>query len=368
MRTSTGSLLLLASTLTLAGGCDDGFDRGLVDDGDDIAFRCTGTNCGLGLGNTSRIGDHLLSNLSETKLVSAPNDTAGVRIEGGTAKYMGTTMSITEIDVKADGELKLKLGTAGWIGGTAVKGATFYLYLDPLNGDPTISAELKIFDAWCSPGEYDSTMTICRYQFLTNVVPEDTDAYPMSEKEFGWYHTCPDEDEMGELDDSYKWSSVLSPNVSLFSTGSLGPRIDVTPGTFINGCINGAVSTGQYWLNAFYDASAYRGLHASQRTAMLRAWMAWHGGQSRTIPGRKISMDDRIGNLFDWTSDPNWSIEAGYGAPGARCRGSSVDIGMHRQWIDPVLSLPGWASLPHCTDNNLNTYAVLGVKVQADLW
>ncbi|MCY1061134.1 ADYC domain-containing protein [Nannocystis sp. SCPEA4] len=367
MRTSTASLFLLASTLTLAGGCDDGFDTGIVDDGDDVAFRCSGSNCNLGLGNTSRIGDHPLSNLSETKLVSAANDTAGVRIEGGTAKYMGSPVTITEIDVEADGELKLKLGTAGWIGGTQVKGAIFYIYIDPLDGSPTINAQLKIHDAWCEPGEYDPTMTICRYQFLTNVVPHDVD-YPMSEKEFGWYHTCPDEDEMGLLDDTYKFSSVLSPNASLFSTGSLGPRVDVTPGTFINGCINGAVSKGQYWLNAFYDASAYRGLQPSQRTAMLRMWMAWHGGQSRTIPGRMISPRDELGGLFDWTSDPDWSIEAGYGASGARCRGSSPTIGMHRQWIDPVISLPGWATLPHCTDSTLHNYAVLGVKVPANLW
>ncbi|MFZ6180287.1 hypothetical protein [Nannocystis pusilla] len=364
MRTSTTNLFLLASTLTFAVGCDDELSVGFGD-GDDVALRCPTSDCTGGpLNNTSLIGDHPLSNLSETRLEPAANDTADVRIEGGTLQHLGSPVSITEIDVEADGELKLKLGTFGWFGGTAVKGATFYIYIDPLNGDPTIGAELKIADAWCSPGAYDPSMTICRYEFVTNVKPKDTDSYPESEKVEGYYHTCPNEDEDGKLGADYKFSSVLSPNVSVFSSGKTGPYIADTPGIFINGCINGAVSKGQFQLNAFYDPTAYRGLQVSQRTAMLRAWMAWFDDEPRTVPGKQISMQDPLNDLFDWTSDPAWELEAGYGALGARCRGGDPATGVHRNYVDPVINLPGWDTLPTCdTSNYTSSGAVLGVKV-----
>ncbi|MCY1072474.1 ADYC domain-containing protein [Nannocystis sp. RBIL2] len=362
MRTSTTALLFLASAL----GCDDELSVG-IGEADDVAQRCPATDCSGGLSNTSRIGDHKLSNLAKTRREPAANDTADVRIEGGTIEHFGSLVGITELDVEADGELKLKLGTFGWIGGTAVKGATFYVDIDPLDGAPTFGAELKIADAWCSPGAYDPTMTICRYELVTNVVPKDPGRYPESEKVAGYHHICPNEDEGGALGADYKFSSVLSPNVSLFSSSKLGPYITDTPGIFINGCINGAVSKGQFQLNAFYDPTAHRGLQVSQRTAMLRAWMAWFEDEPRTVPGRHISMQDPLNDLFDWTSDPSWEIEAGYGASGARCRGGAPATGVHRNYSDPVIGLPGWETLPTCdTGNYTGSGAVLGVKVPGD--
>ncbi|WAS94598.1 hypothetical protein [Nannocystis punicea] len=367
MRTSNNILILLVSTLSFAVGCDDEF---YADFGEEevIALRCNTPDCGSGLANTSRIGDHSLSNLSETLIAPAANTTSKVRIEGGTAEYLGSKTAIMGIDVEADGELKLKLATGGWIGGAAVEGATFSVVIEPLDGEPRIAAELKIAGAWCSPGRYDASMTICRYQFVTDIEPEDTKLYPESEEMPGYYHICPDEDEDGALDDTHKFSSVLSPNVSLFANPSVGPTIADSPGIFINGCINSAVAKGQFKLNAFYDPTAYRGLQLGQRTALLRAWMAWFNGGPRTVPGRFISLKDPLGGLFDWTSEPAWVLEAGYGAEGARCRGGAEDTGNHRYYIDPVLSLPGWSTLPPCTTADYTSYgAVLGVKVHGDL-
>jgi hypothetical protein len=368
MLTSTNIRILLVSALSFAVGCDDEF---YVEFGREaeIALRCNTPDCGSGLANTSRIGDHSLSNLSETLMAPAANTTSTVRIEGGTAEYLGSTTAITEIDVEADGELNLKLAEGGWIGGAAVENATFSVLIEPFDGDPRIAAELKIAGVWCSPGRYDPSMTICRYQFVTDIVPQDPELYPESEQVPGYYHICPDVDEDGALDDTHKFSSVLSPNVSLFANPSVGPTIEDTPGIFINGCINGAVAKGQFKLNAFYDPTAYRGLQVGQRTALLRAWMAWFGGAPRTIPGQLISLKDPLGGLFDWTSDPTWALEAGYGADGARCRGGAPDTGMHRYYIDPVQSLPGWSTLPPCTTADYTSHgAVLGVKVPGDLW
>ncbi|PCC71586.1 hypothetical protein SAMN02745121_01130 [Nannocystis exedens] len=368
MRNSTGALFFFASSLSVAVGCDDEVHAG-AGDGDGVP-RCPATGCAGGLlGNTARIGGHPLSNLSETLREPAANDTADVRIEGGTAEHLGSTLAITEIDVEADGELRLKLGAAGWIGGTAVEGATFSITVDPLSGDPTFAAELKVGGAWCSPGEYDPTLTICRYEFVTNVVPHDPQRYPESEELAGYYHTCPNEDEGGALGDTYEFSAVLSPNVSVFASASLGPYITDAPGRFIHGCINGAVAKGQFHLNAFYDPTAYRGLQVTQRTAMLRAWLAWFAGEPRTVPGKQVALHDPLGGLFTWPADPTWVLEAGYGASGARCRGGSPATGVHRHHLDPVQSLPGWSTLPPCTTADYaGSGAVLGVAVPGDLW
>lgn len=53
---------------------------------------------------------------------------------------------------------------------------------------------------------------------------------------------------------------------------------------------------------------------------------------------------------------------------GASCGGGSAQTGMHRHFIDPLLSLAGWSLLPQRDANSLGNYATLGVKVQADLW
>lgn len=364
MRTLTcTSLLSLA--LIAAPGCDDdlAFDAEFTAEGD-VTPRCIGSGCTVGgLGNTSRIGDHALSNLSRALGVNAPNVSSSVRITGGVGYWGGAPLSVTGLEVKPSGELRVNLGTA-WIQGTAVKNTRLDVVVTPSDPNkPAFAGKLWISDVSCAPGKYDPSLTICKYQIVTNVKPSDTVTYPMHQKFFGWYHTCPNEDEQGTLSAWEKYSSVLSPNATLSAPPSTTPAIHSSPGYFINGCLNGAVSKGQYWLNAFYDSTAYRGLDPSQRTAMLLMWMAWFDGQTRTIPGQTIAPHDPIKGLFTWTNSQLWDIEGGYGSTGATCRGGSLEYGMHRLIPEPVLNLAGWANLPHCDANNIASKAVLGVKV-----
>lgn len=368
MRTFNNFLLIFASTLVLAAGCDEPQGESDPDFGgedDEVVHRCIGPDCtGSGLGNTSKIGDHATSNLSETLGLNVANTDAGVRITGGTGYWGSAPMAIVQIDVEDDGELRLKLGTGGWISGTAVKNAWFNITVTPNDaGQATRTGKLLIADVRCDPGLYAPAMTICRYEFVTNIATSDPN-YPMHAKLFGYYHTCPNENELGELTALEKYHSVLSPNVRLSDPAGASPRIDVSAGQFINGCLNGAVSKGQYYLNAFYDAAAFRGLATSQRTAMLLMWMAWFNGASRTEPGQIIWPHDPINGLFTWTADPTWGIEAGYDATGATCRGGTLAAGLHRLIPQPVLNLVGWADLPYCDAAHIANFATLGVKVE----
>ncbi|MFY0539263.1 hypothetical protein [Nannocystis pusilla] len=254
MRTSTNTIsLLLASTFILDVACDDATGPGFAAD-DDVALRCTTPDCTPPpINNTSKIGDHYLSNIAMAFNTPVENETAEVFIEGATAIFGGTLETVAEIAVGDNGELRLRsMVTNTIIGGEAVEGARFYVYLDSYEDGSRKLAQLRIADAECDPGLYDPTITICRYTFVTDAVPADTELYPEHETLDGWFHTCPNETEGGQLGSAYKFSSVLSPNVAL-SIGKGTPRIHVAPGTFINGCLNGAVSKGQYRLNAFYD-------------------------------------------------------------------------------------------------------------------
>ncbi|PCC68599.1 hypothetical protein SAMN02745121_05273 [Nannocystis exedens] len=365
MNKATKSCFLLASTLSLAVGCDEPSEDGFDDFGVDSVFRCVGTGCTPPpVENTSMIGDHMMSNLKEALNADAGNFTADIRITGGFGLHDGVPRAIDEIDVKEDGQLKLHLGTFGWIDGEYVEGAVFDLLVTPYDpAEPPFTGQLKIQDAECEPGRYVPSMTMCRYVFVTDVEPKDDQVYPETTKGSGWYHTCPNDTDGGILEPAYRFSSVLNHNVALGSTPA-GGTIDLAPGTFINGCLDGAVSKGQYWLNVFYEPGMYRGLHASQRTAMLRMWTAWHDGKPQTVPGNPISPHDPIGGLFTWTNDPSWRIEGGYTDTGASCRGGSLNVGIHRQYVNPVANLSGWAALPHCDDAvKLATFGVLGVKV-----
>lgn len=370
MRTSclTASALLL-STLTLAPACDEpeGGEFDALAPGE-VTQRCFGAGCSSGpIFNTSRVGDHELSNLARVFNQAATNSSSSVKVTGGVGYHLGLAMAVTEVAVEDDGELRLKLGTAGWISGTAVKNAWLNLLIDPHESSkPVFTAKLKVAEAICAPGQEDSTMTICRYEFVTDVVPSDPNNYPMHNKYFGWYHTCPMEDEGGALSATERYSAVLSPESTLYVPGAGAPRINVSPGYFINGCLNGAVSKGQYHLNAFYDATAYRGLHPSQRSAMPLMWMAWHAGASRTQPGQAIWPHDPIGGLFTWTADPDWGVEAGYSSTGATCRGTGpgYGAGLHRNFTQPAFTLSGWSALQPCTEATLGQWAVLGVKVE----
>lgn len=369
MRTTTRIQLFFAATLAFVPGCDEEYDDEFLLDDEEISERCVGSGCTVGgIGNTSRIGNHAVSNLSETFNLNTNNLSARVRINGGVGLWGPNKipMTITEIDVEDDGELRLELSTAGWIQGTAVKGAYFNLTVTPNDlGKPAFNGILYIADVACEPGKQDPAMTICRYEFVTNVKPGDEVTYPKTTKLGGgdWWQTCPNIDEGGLLSGWEKYAAVLSPESTLWASRSSTPRIDVSPGNFILGCINGAVSKGQYFLNAFYDETAFRGLDPSQRSAMLLMWMAWHAGASRTQPGKLISPHDPIGGLFTWTAGPGWGIEGGYSSTGASCRGGTLSQGLHRNFISPVTTLTGWSSLPHCDATNLDSMAVLGVKV-----
>lgn len=353
---------LLAATLALVPACDEEVDVDLLD-AEEISERCVGGGCTVGgIGNTSRIGSHALSNLFEAFNQNAPNISSRVRITGATAKWGSIPMAVTEIDVEADGELRLKLGTAGWIQGTAVKDALFNVTVTPNNASlPAFNGKLLIADVQCQPGELDATMTICKYEFVTDVPSGDNATYPPSTKAAGYYQTCPKDNDGGLLDSFETYSAVLSPNAALMATPGATPRIDPSSG-FILGCLNGAVSKTQYRLNAFYDSTAYRGLATSQRSAALLMWMAWHAGASRTQPGMIISPHDPINGLFTWTNDPTFGIEGGYVVSGAACRGGSLTTGLHRLWDNPVMTLTGWGALPHCDAGNIGSMAVLGVK------
>jgi hypothetical protein len=367
MRTATRTSFLLAATLAVVPGCDEELDAELAPGDEEIEHRCL-AGCGPGqIGNTSRIGDHALSNLSKTLGQNATNLASKVRIAGGYGYWGATKMQVTAIDVEADGELRLQLSTAGWISGTAVKNAYFNVIVTPDDASkPAFSGKLLIADVQCAPGELDATMSICKYMFVTNVKPSDTVAYPAVTMAPGYWHTCPSDNDGGQLSWFETYSAVLSPQAALTATSATTPRIDPFPGQFILGCINGAVSKTQYHLNAFYDASAYRGLDPSQPSAALLMWMAWHAGASRTEPGALISPHDPIGGLFTWTAEPTWDVEAGYKAGGAACRGGPVANGLHRKYVDPVQTLANWANLPYCDASAIDGgAAVLGVKVQA---
>lgn len=368
MRTSWTASALLLSTLTLAPGCDEAYlDGEDISDGE-VTERCLGAGCSSGpISNTSKIGDHDLSNLALAFNQAAANTGGSVKIVGGAGYFGANPVPITEVAVDGDGELRLKLGTAGWIAGVAVKKAWFNLIVTPSDGNQApFSGKLMVADVHCDPGQEDPSMTICRYEFVTNVLPADPNQYPQHTEFPGYYHTCPLQDEGGALSATEKYAAVLSPNATLYVPSTGAPRINVSPGYYINGCLNGAVSKGQYHLNAFYDANAYRGLDPKQRTAMLLMWMAWHQGASRTQPGKKIWPHDPIGGLFTWTSLSTWDVEAGYGISGASCRGTGPGLatGLHRNYTAPTLTLVGWSALTPCTAGTLDQYAVLGVKVE----
>ncbi len=353
------STLFLTGLMLAAPACDDGdgFGDGALDLRD-----CPNCTTGGLSNNTSVLGDHALSNLSMTLNQGAANSTGSVKITGGSGKYLGSWVPITQIDVEADGELRLKLGTAGWIQGVNVKGAWFDVTITPnVTTDPVVTGKLKIYDVKCEAGKKDPTMSICKYQFVTDVVPFDTDRYPHTSKDWNWYHTCPADDDGGLLDGFEKFSSVLSPQVTLSSPVGGTPSVDLGSGSFINGCLNGAVSKGQYYLNAFYDSTAYRGLHPSQRTAMLLTWMAWFDGQLRTAPGQQISLEDPIGGLFHWNSA--YPVEAGYAGTGAVCRGMSQVGGVHRLFNPPMTAIANWSTLPACPTDAISTTSVIGVRV-----
>lgn len=370
MRTSTSTLLLLlASTFTLAAGCDDGHEDGLI--GDDLAFRCVGSGCGNGggLGNSSILGTTPLSNLSVTFNQYTANEQADLAITGGQLYVSGALRTITQIEVEDDGELVLHvmsdLGGTFPVTGDGVRGARLYLAVDPNDpNEPSYNAALRIADVHCERGKYDQFTEICRYDFITNVEPDDPELYPEHDEYKFYYSICPDLDDGGILGADKKFSAVLSPNVVL-SSGVNGPSIGAAPGKFIVGCLNAAVSKTQYHLNAFYDPNAEdRALDASQGTAALKMWMAWHDGAPRTVPGKIISPHDPINGLFTWTNASGWGIEAGYDADGASCRGGSTLWGLHRHIYHPLQNLTGWLDLPYCTAATLDEHAVLGVKVE----
>ncbi|MBL8970026.1 MAG: hypothetical protein JNK56_05580, partial [Myxococcales bacterium] len=81
MRTSWTASALLLSTLTLAPGCDEAYlDGEDISDGE-VTERCLGAGCSSGpISNTSKIGDHDLSNLALAFNQAAANTGGSVKI------------------------------------------------------------------------------------------------------------------------------------------------------------------------------------------------------------------------------------------------------------------------------------------------
>lgn len=363
MRTLSMKSLPLSLVIALASACDEAFDEDADADFIDeeegaVAPRCIGSCFPVtGLGNTSRIGDHALTNAFKHRGAPAANLTAENRWIDGDFYYNQVSYPIEYIEVRPDGELRL-WGATFFVGGEDTKDARLRIKVTPYdaNEKPFIG-ELVIADVKCEPGAYDPSVRICSYDFVTDVKPADPKVYQAHEKMSGYYHTCPNQDEGQTLSKHEKYSSVLSDGVALDDVVKGAPSIRPAQDGFIIGCINGAVSKTQYKLNAFYDPSAYRGLHSSQATPALLAWMAWFDGRPQTVPGQWISLEDPINGLFKFTSDPAFELEAGYSDNGARCRGST-----HRYVVDPAANLPDWKNLPECAIKDYQLYSTIGVK------
>lgn len=363
--------ILIASCFTLAASaCDDMPPESTHEPNQgqeqEIEFRgCTPPYCSIGIGNTSLIGTHRLSNLSTDFGSAAMNASAYVAIDGGYyLDSLGNGHQIEAIDVEDDGELRLQIsGVNGsqWVDGEAVRGAQLTLLILPTYFYPAFSSTLLISDVRCEPGLYDPSMEICAYQFLTPTVPGSPIDYPMHPDYPGYYRVCPDFDDGGTLDAWEKYAAVLSPHAGT-NPHQWPPNIHSAEDRFIFGCLNGAISKTQYRLNAFYDPGAYRGLDPNQQTAALLMWLAWHDGQSQTIPGRLIQPHDPINGLFTWQPGGPWGVEAGYDANGAACAGDDLTNGIHRNVKDPETNLPGWSALPDCNPYNVGAYAPIAAK------
>lgn len=363
MRMPIKPLLLLSSALAFAPACDEAFDEGLdaafVDDEEGpVASRCVGANCPPigGMSNTSKIGDHALTNAAKDFKTAAANLSADNTFVDGSFYFGPHKYPIERIEVRPDGELRLWNSTF-FVGGEDVKNARLNIKVTP--HDPAEKAfvgELVIADARCELGAYFPSMRICVYDFVTDVKPADEKSYDQHYKMWGYYHTCPNENEGGSLKDWEMYGSVLSNGAVLTESYGGTPSIGFNKNQFIIGCINGAVSKTQYKLNAFYDPTAFRGLNESQATPALLGWMAWFDGRTRTIPGMWVSFDDPIQGLFKFTADPAYRLEAGYGSTGAVCRGTT-----HRHVVDPMVKLPGWSALPSCSSSEYSQFAPIGV-------
>lgn len=355
MRTFVDSLKILSLGLALVPACDDPLGASEDDSDDPVAFRCYGLPSTCMPSNTSLLGGFDFSNIKKAIGSSAANWDSSITIAGGTVYWQGANRAIAGIDVTNSGELRLSIAGAGVVGGADVQGATFTVTVSPYNPKSTaFTGMLRVASVASAPGKYDATMTIWTYEFQTDIPSTDPALYPVNGA--GMYPTCANLDDGGLLSNLEKYRVFLSPGVSL--TQGSNPEINLASTQFMMTCLQSASAKGQYFLNTFFTPGAYRALDASQRTAMLKMWMAWFDGETQTSPGRIISPHDPINGYFTWVTDSMWEVEASYNSTGAHCRGGPAATGRHRLHDPPVTLIPGWVKLPQCA----TTDYVIGVK------
>jgi len=354
MHRSTGFTVILSAWLVALAACDGATDVVAAAD-DELAARACWM-CGAGsTTNTSLVGTHDVSNVKLQFGDWAANAAGALRMDHARVFHDGAEWEVNRWDVSREGELRLFYkGVKGevMVAGAAVAGAWFHFNYEPLVGDP-FKGKLKVEFATCAAGRLDPTLTMCRYVIVTDVVPHDKKRYPETQNGTGLFHVCPNEDEEGALVGSERYSMVLSKHAALDMSTS-PPSVSLSPDQVLFGCLNGAVSKTQYFLNAFYDHGHDphpRALAPEQLTPVMLAWMAWHGGESTTRPGQPVCLEDPIGGLFGGCEDGTGrEFEAAYGPAGASCandRGPD-DAGVHRRFSRPEVTIPGWDALPDC--------------------
>lgn len=374
MRTSMCFTVILSASLAALAACDDARTDGAVAADDDVTARACWI-CGAGsTANTNIVGTHDVSNVKLGFGAWATNAAGELRMNYARVVHDGALRWVSRWDVTPAGELQLYYQGGGGevrVAGAAVAGAWFQFTYDPVVG-ANFEGQLKVDFATCEEGRYDDELTICRYVIVTDVVPHDPKLYPETQLGSAWYHVCPNEDEGGALEGSAKYSMVLSKHAAL-DMGTSPPSVAVSVDQVVFGCLNGAVSKTQYYLNAFYDHKYDphpRALAPEQLTPVMLAWMAWHEGESTTRPGMSVCFDDPIGGLFGRCElDVNRQFEAAYGPVGASCAngGGPYDRGVHRRFAAPEVNVPGWDALPDCNggDYPMSDPAIAVVGVYA---
>lgn len=357
MNMPTVSKFALGTVLITLAACDKAPD-GLAEA---VAPRCLGLYCGGPMGNSNAVGGHATSNVGTAFGMWAENIHGDFKLTGAKFVHDGALRVVTHYAVSSYGVLVLYYDkivdnqkVEVKVTGEAVSGADFgFIYDSTTKGE--LGGDLKIVDVDCDTGYYLPTVIFCRYTMATNLHPGDTDAYPEVTSLGGYYYTCPDDDNNGTLSADEKHSLMIMSNTSLDLSA---PSLAETEDRLVFACVNGAAGHIPFYTETFVDASIEpneRALDPSQPTAMLKAFMAWHGGESTTVPGQEVCFDDPINGLLDGDDCPAaMAFEAAYSADGAECAngGGPNGLGVHRNYSAPEENLDGWAALPDCTPAN----------------
>lgn len=357
MNMSTGFKFALGSMLITFAACDKTPDGAA----EAVAPRCGTLLCGGTMGNSNAVGGHATSNVGTEFGMWAENIHGDFKLTGAKLFHDGALRVITRYAVSTYGVLVLyyektvdNQPVEVKVTGQDVFGATLgFVYDSTTKGE--LSGDLKIVDVDCGTGYYMPTAIFCRYTMATNMHPGDTDAYPEVTSFSGYYYTCPDDDNNGTLSADEKHSLMLMNNASLDLNA---PSLAETEERVVFACVNGAAGHIPFYTETFVDTSLdpnERALDPSQPTALLKAFMAWHEGESTTVSGLEVCFDDPINGLLDGDDCPAaMQFEAAYSADGAECAngGGPGGLGVHRNYSAPEENLDGWDELPDCTPAN----------------